>query len=63
MGLCNCYVLISVTLCLFKFFNHLYGEDRVGCFALFVFLVSRNGCVALPHSARGLSAVCECGIF
>ena len=26
------------------------------------FLVSRNGCVALPRGAMGLSAVCDCGI-
>ena len=31
-------------------------------FALFVFLVSRDYCVALPHDATGLSSVCECGI-
>ena len=35
---------------------------RAGCFALFVFLVSRDCCVALPHDAMGLSAVCDCGI-
>ena len=39
------------------------GEERVGCFALFVFLVSRDCCVALPHHAMGLSAVCDCGIY
>ena len=27
------------------------GEERAGCFALFVFLVSRDCCVALPHDA------------
>ena len=27
-----------------------------------VFLVSRDGCVALPHGAMALSAVCGCGI-
>ena len=32
------------------------------CFALFVFLVSRDCCVALPRSAMGLSAVCDCDI-
>ena len=37
-------------------------EERAGCFALFVFLVSRNCCVALPHGATGLSAFCDCGI-
>ena len=26
----------------------------------FVFLVSRDCCVALPHDATGLSAVCDC---
>ena len=29
-----------------------------GCFAWFVFLVSRGGCVALPRGAVGLYAVC-----
>ena len=29
---------------------------------LFFFLVSRGWCVALPHDATGLSAVCYCGI-
>ena len=28
---------------------------------LSVFLVSRDGCVALPHCAMGLSSVCDCG--
>ena len=30
--------------------------------ALLVFLVSRDGWVALPRGATGLSAVCDCGI-
>ena len=25
--------------------------------------MSRDGCVALPRDALGLSAVCDCGIF
>ena len=33
-----------------------------GCFAWFVFLVSRGGWVALPRGAMGLSAVCDCDI-
>ena len=37
-------------------------RERAGCFALFVFLVSHDCCVALPYDARGLSAVCDCGI-
>ena len=43
-------------------FNHLEGKERAGCFALFVFLVSRDSCVALPCGAMGLSAVCDCCI-
>ena len=42
--------------------NHLDGEERVDCFALFVFLVSHDCCVALPHDPTGLPAVCDCGI-
>ena len=33
------------------------GEERAGCFALFVFLVSRDCRVALPHDSTGLSRV------
>ena len=46
-------------------FFHLAKEiekERAGCFALFVFLMSRDCCVALPHGAIGFSAVCDCGI-
>ena len=38
------------------------GKERGGCFALVVFLVSPDSCVALSHDATGLSAVCNCGI-
>ena len=48
------------TLCPFWFCNHLDGEERAGC--LFVFLVPRDCCVALPHVVTGLSAVYDCGI-
>ena len=41
--------------------NHLGLGERAGCFALFVFPVSHDCCVALPHCAIGLSAVCDCG--
>ena len=44
------------------FCNHLDWEERAGCFAYFVFLVSSDGCVALPCGAMGLSAVCDCVI-
>ena len=38
------------------------GEERAACFALLVFLVSCECCVALPNDAKDLSAVCNCGI-
>ena len=41
------------------------GEERAGCFTLFVFLMSCD-CycsVALHHGASCWSAVCDCGIF
>ena len=53
---------LCVALCPFWYCNHLDGEERAGCFALFVFLVSRDGWAALPRCAMGLSAVCVCGI-
>ena len=53
-------VLYFVTLCPFLFCDRLDGEERAGCFAKFVFLVSRDSCVAIPLSAMGLSAVCDC---
>ena len=42
--------------------NYLKEEEEAGCFALSVFLVSRDCCVALPYDATGLYAVCDCGI-
>ena len=41
---------------------YLDGVERTVCFAWFVFLVSRDSCVALPRGAMGVSAVCDCGI-
>ena len=38
------------------------GEERAGCSALFVFLVSHGCFVALPQDTTGLSAVCDSGI-
>ena len=56
-------MFLNVTLCPFWFCEHLDGEEGAGCFAWFVFLVSSDGCVALPRGAMGLSAVCNRGIF
>ena len=36
------------------------GEESAVCFALVVFLMSCECCVALPHNATDLSAVCDC---
>ena len=55
-------VLLCVALCPFKLCNHFDGEERAGCFALFVLLVSHDCCVSLPQDTTGLSAVCDCGI-
>ena len=38
------------------------AEEGRSCFACFVFLVSRDWCVALPRGEMGLSWVCDCGI-
>ena len=58
MGFCNlsmfCYALPSV--------HSLDWEERAGYFALFIFLVYHECCVALPHDAMGLSAVWNYGI-
>ena len=40
----------------------LMWEERAGCYASFVFLVSRDGGVALSHGAKGLSVDCDFGI-
>ena len=37
-------------------------EERAGCFAQIIFLVSRDVCVAHSRGAIGLSAVCDFGI-
>ena len=44
-----------------NYFMSILVEERAGWFAKFVFLVSRDGCMALPRDAMGLSWVCDCG--
>ena len=46
-------VLLCVTLCPFWFSIRLDREEGACCFGLFVLLVSRDCCVALPHDATG----------
>ena len=60
-GFCYCS-MFCCALIYVQFCNHLDGEERACCFTLFVFMVSRDCCVALPNDATGLSAVCDCGI-
>ena len=59
MGFCNCSLFCFALLCVHSSFDR---EERTGCFALFLFLVSRYGGVALPRGAMGLPVVCDCGI-
>ena len=59
--LCLVFVLVCITFRPVYFCNHLDEEERAGCFALIVFLMSCY-CycsVALPHCAMGWSAVCD----
>ena len=38
------------------------GKRELIALLFFVFLVSRDCCVALPYDTAGLSAVCDCEI-
>ena len=63
MVFCNCPMFCFALLYVHsRLCNHLDGEERAGCFALLVVLVSRDCSVAVAHDATGLSAVCNCGI-
>ena len=57
---CNCFV-VRYFMSILVLQSSRWGRET-GCFALFVFLVSRDCCVALLHEDLGLSAVCDCGI-
>ena len=63
MGLCNCSMFCCVLLCVLSSFAIiLMGKRELVVLLCFVFLVSHDCFVALPHGAMGLSAVCDCGI-
>ena len=55
--------LLYDTLCPFYFCNHIDVEERAGCFAWLVFLVSSDCCVGLLRGAMGLSVVFDCDIY
>ena len=59
MGFCNCSMFCCALLYVHSSFAIISMEKRE-LIALFVFLVSRDSCVA-PRGAMGLSAVCDCG--
>ena len=57
---CGCSMLFCAFLCFFSGFAIILmgkREKKAGCFALFVFLVALDCCVALPHDATGMPAV------
>ena len=56
------FALVCITLCPFKFCNHIDKEERADCFAVIVFQMSCYcKCpVALPHGAVGGPAYCDC---
>ena len=61
MGFCNWYMFCFALLHVYYSFAIISKGIRAGCSALYVSLVSHDRCVALPHDAMGLSAVCDCG--
>ena len=64
MGFCDCSMSCCALLCVHSSFAITsIGKRELVALFFFVFLVSRGCCVALPHGSRGLSAVCDCGIF
>ena len=64
VGFCNCSMFCCALICVHSSFAIILmdGKERAGCFTLFVFLVSRDCYVALPHDATSLSAVFDCGM-
>ena len=60
----NCSMFSCWLLCVHSSFAIIsMGKTELVALLCFVFLVSRDCCVALPPNATGLSAVCDCGIF
>ena len=58
MRFCNFSMFNCELLCVYSSFAIILMEKReLVALGFFVFLVSRDCCVALPHGAKGLSAV------
>ena len=62
VGFSNCSMFCCALLCVHSSFANISMVKKASCFALFIFPVSHDCCVALLHDAIGLSAVCNCGI-
>ena len=60
--ICNCSMCCCALPCVHSSFEIILSGQRELVALLFFFLVSRDFCVALPHGATDLSAVCGCGI-
>ena len=58
MGVCN----RSMFCCPLFYVYSSFAIILVGKREQFVFLMSRDCCIALPRGAMGLFAVCDCGI-
>ena len=54
VGVCNCSMFCCTLL-------YVPSSFTIILMGMFVFLVSRDCCVALSRDAMGLSAVCGCG--
>ena len=62
MGFCNCPIFfVFALICVRSSFAIISMVKRGGWFALFLFLESRDVCMAFPRGATGLSAVCGAG--
>ena len=58
VGFCNCFMFC----CALLYVHSSFAIILIDCLTLFVFLVSRDCCLALPRDATDLSAVCDCCI-
>ena len=61
MEFCNCSMFCCALLCVLSSFA-IISMGKSELVAFFVFMVSHNCRMALPHAATGLSAVCDCDI-
>ena len=63
VGFCNWSMFCSALPYVHSGFAIILMGEESWLLCVFVFLVSRDCCAALPRSVMGLSAVCDCGIF